>query len=133
MLVAVYGTLRKGEVNSPLLSNANYKGKFNSEPVYIMKSLAGDGFPGIKLEGKTSIVFEVYKVTREIVTALDGLENYKGKDCKDNLYNRAYIHTPFGPALTYYYNKNFKVTEKLIENGDWTDYISTLPHKNLSC
>lgn len=133
MTVAVYGTLRKDGSNNPLLATATYRGSFRSEPIYVMKDVASGGFPGIKQGGNTSILFEVYRVNKSDLAALDGLEGYKGKGDKNNHYNRKIINTPYGKAITYEYNRNFKVNNTLISSGDWIEYKKDLILKNYVC
>lgn len=128
MKVAVYGTLRKGQSNSARLINAKYKGTFESNPEFTMKSI-GDSFPGIKVGGNTSVVFEVYDVTKEERESLDQLEGWIGHNIPSNHYNRKIIHTPWGRALTYTYNHDFKSKNTSILSGDWVEYKQQLKIK----
>ena len=78
-LVAVYGSLRKKQSNYEYhLSNSTYKGTFTTEPEYTMHSLSY--YPGLKLNGNTSIVMEVYEVDEKTLTNLNRLEGYHPKE-----------------------------------------------------
>lgn len=120
ILVAVYGTLRKGFGNYNYHLNNNeskYIGSYDTEPIYTMYSLGG--FPGIKEEGTASIKMEVFAVTPKVFSKLDILEGYsEGRD--NNHYERKVIETPYGKAYTYIYNHSIK-GRQIIESGDWND------------
>lgn len=115
-LIAVYGTLRKGCGNyQRLLSNAEYMGTFNSEPVYTMYNLGG--FPGLKENGNTSIVLEVFAVNEEEAARVDRLEGYS-ENKKPTFYDKKQIDTPWGTAGIYIFVDDLKGVP-IIENGDW--------------
>lgn len=115
ILVAVYGTLRKGFGNHRLLKNAKYLGTFNSEPIYNLHDLGG--FPGLKHNGNTSVVMEVYKVTPEEAYNVDCLEGYNPNE-KPTFYDKEIIETPFGKAGVYIYVNNLDDCP-LVESGDY--------------
>lgn len=115
ILVAVYGSLRKGFGNHRLLKNARYLGTFNSEPVYNLHDLGG--FPGLKHNGNTSVVMEVYKVTPEEAYNVDCLEGYNPNE-KPTFYDKEIIETPFGKAGVYIYVNNLDDC-LLVEPGDY--------------
>ena len=133
MTVAVYGSLRKGQSNSPLLSNGTYRGSFMTKPEYVMKSLGQNSFPGVKKGGNTSIFMEVYRVSKDDLKSLDHLEGFTKKGDKNNFYEREIISTPYGKALAYFYNSDFKVSEPLVETGNWVDYKNELLIKSCPC
>lgn len=115
-LIAVYGTLRQGCGNhNYFLSEATFKGEFLSQPEYSMFSLGG--FPGLKKDGNTSIVMEVYEVDEEESRAVDGLEGY-APGRPPHFYDKQLIETPWGTAGVYIYVRNTEGLE-LIESGDW--------------
>lgn len=115
ILVSVYGTLRKGFGNHRLLKKAKYLGNFNSEPIYNLHDLGG--FPGLKHNGNTSIVMEVYKVTPEEAYNVDCLEGYHPNE-KPTFYDKEIIKTPFGKAGVYIYVNNLDDCP-LVESGDY--------------
>lgn len=115
-LVAVYGSLRKTMSNYQYyLSSSEYKGTFSTEPEYTLYSLSF--YPGLKLNGNTSVVMEVYEVDDYTLENLNRLEGYRSGE-KSTFYDRIEINTPWGKAFTYIYvnelSKNF-----IVESGDW--------------
>ena len=115
ILIATYGTLRKGFGNHRLLKNAKYLGTFNSEPLYNLHDLGG--FPGLKHNGNTSVVMEVYKVTPEEAYNVDCLEGYNPNE-KPTFYDKEIIETPFGKAGVYIYVDSLDDCP-LVESGDY--------------
>lgn len=124
MKVAVYGTLKKKESNHEhYLSKAKYVGEYETEPIYNFYSI-DDQFPGITLNGNTSIVMEVYEVTNDQLNEIDILEGYTQNNKDNNHYNRIEINTPYGKAFTYIYNRSINGLSKILEYNDWKEYIS---------
>lgn len=114
-LIAVYGTLRKGFGNHRLIQNADYLGTFKTEPIYNLYSLGG--FPGLKNNGDTSVVMEVYAVTDEEAYHVDCLEGYTpGQPAY--FYDKQDIETPWGTAGVYIYVNSISEDRK-IESGDF--------------
>ena len=123
--VAVYGSLRKGLHNWKALEmeDEKYHGEFDSLPLYSLYAVTSS-YPGIKLNGTTSVKMEVYEVGEDKLDDLNSLEGYYGPDAATNHYNRTSIDTPFGDAYLYVYNYNTKAGD-LIESGDWKDHYET--------
>lgn len=119
MLVAVYGTLRKGLSNHGLLKNAEYIGTYETLPEYKMVDLGA--YPGLLENGSTSITMEVFKVTDIELGSLDQLEGYDANDAEHTFYERIIINTPFGKAFTYLYKGQFGGAD-IVTTGDWNDY-----------
>ena len=118
-LVAVYGSLRKKQSNYEYhLSNSTYKGTFTTEPEYTMHSLSY--YPGLKLNGNTSIVMEVYEVDEETLKTLNRLEGYYPGE-KSTFYDRIEINTPWGKSFTYIYVNELS-KDSIVESGDWVLY-----------
>lgn len=118
-LVAVYGSLRKKQSNYEYhLSNSTYKGTFTTEPEYTMHSLSY--YPGLKLNGNTSIVMEVYEVDEDTLKNLNRLEGYYPGE-KSTFYDRIEIDTPWGKAFTYIY-VNPLSKDSIVESGDWVEF-----------
>ena len=115
ILIATYGTLRKGFGNHRLIKDAEYKGTFNTEPIYNLHDLGG--FPGLKNGGKTSVVMEVYAVNEEEAKWVDSLEGYH-PDVKPTFYDKEFIDTPWGKAGVYIYVNNLD-RAPLVESGDY--------------
>lgn len=118
-LVSVYGSLRKKQSNYEYyLSSSKYKGTFSTEPEYTLHSLSY--YPGLKLNGNTSVVMEVFEVDEETLTTLNRLEGYRpGKT--STFYDRIEINTPWGKAFTYIYVNELS-KQSIVESGDWVKY-----------
>ena len=118
-LVAVYGSLRSGMGNHQYyLSDSEYKGTFSTEPEYTLHSL--QWYPGLKLNGNTSVVMEVYEVDEETLKNLNRLEGYYPGE-KSTFYDRIEIDTPWGKAFTYIYVNELS-KDSIVESGDWVMY-----------
>lgn len=115
ILIAVYGTLRKGNGNHRLIENADYKGTFTTDPIYSLYSLGG--FPGLREDGQTAVVMEVYTVNKEEAHRVDGLEGYNPGE-KPYFYDKIQIETPWGQAGVYTYVRQPNESS-LIKSGDW--------------
>ena len=118
-LVRVYGSLRKSMSNYHYyLSSSEYKGTFSTEPEYTLHSL--QWYPGLKLNGNTSVVMEVYEVDEKTLTNLNRLEGYYPGE-KSTFYDRIEINTPWGKAFTYIYVNELS-KDSIVESGDWFEY-----------
>lgn len=114
-LVAVYGSLRMGLSNHRVLGNSEFVGLFRSKPEYTLHSLHG-GYPGLKMGGEDSVVFEVYSVDETIAYRVDMLEGYTPGG-NNTFYDKHQIKTPFGIASTYEYQPQ---TDTRLMHGNWT-------------
>lgn len=129
ILVAVYGTLRRGFGNyMHYLSKEKYIGQYETDPIYTMYSLGA--FPGVVKNGQTSIVMEVFEIDTNKLASLDGLEGYRGMG-RNNMYNREKIKTPYGDAFTYIYNNKHTDGLEEVESGDWKEYKKLEPIRAL--
>ena len=118
-LVSCYGSLRRGMSNHQYyLSDSEYKGTFSTEPEYTLHSL--QWYPGLKLNGNTSVVMEVYEVDEETLKNLNRLEGYYPGE-KSTFYDRIEINTPWGKAFTYIYVNELS-KDSIVESGDWVIY-----------
>ena len=109
-LVFVYGTLRRGEVNHHLLSDAEYCGVHLTLPRYRMLHLGT--YPGVVAGGATPIEGEVYRVDGNGLVLLDRLEAYP------RLYTRKLIPTSWGRAWIYLY-RGSRHSRSVIPSGVW--------------
>lgn len=127
-LVSVYGSLRFGMENHHYyLSDSEHKGTFTTEPEYTLHSLSA--YPGLKLNGNTSVVMEVYEVDEEVLKTLNRLEGYRYGE-PATFYDRIEINTPWGKAFTYIYVNELS-KESIVESGDWVAYKDfTNEHKS---
>lgn len=119
MLIAVYGSLRKGLSNHKVIENTKYIGQYETKPIYNMYSL--NAFPGITEGGNTSIVMEVYRVNKEELQRVDNLEGYDSSSNDNDFYKRVVIKTPYGAAFTYLFEGDVEGLSK-VKDGDWTKY-----------
>lgn len=120
-LVAVYGSLRQGLGNHRVIQDDEtvYVGEFKTEPVYSLYSLGG--FPGLKENGETSVVVEVYEVNDEIASDVDSLEGYS-PNRPATFYDKKPIETPWGTASIYTYVNDISI-DRLVEHGDWKQFV----------
>lgn len=123
-IVAVYGSLRKELHNHRVLLNENteFLGEFKTPPIYSMYSIGY--FPGLKEDGDTSIVMEVYKVDSVIAKSIDRLEGYSENEIP-TFYDKKEIETPFGKASVYIYIPEASHLKK-VESGDWKQFFNKL-------
>jgi gamma-glutamylcyclotransferase (GGCT)/AIG2-like uncharacterized protein YtfP len=116
MILAVYGTLKKGFPNHHFIGNSQYLGEHITPPNYTMYSLGG--FPAVCLYGYTPIHTEVYKVTSLYnIENIFMLEGYTPKG-KRNMYELCEIDTPYGKA-NMFYMKDCNKSYKQIKSGIW--------------
>jgi gamma-glutamylcyclotransferase (GGCT)/AIG2-like uncharacterized protein YtfP len=121
--IAVYGSLRKGFHNHGLLENEHceFIDFARTKPQYTLFPISG--FPGIKKNGTTSVLVEVYKVNKEYLPTIDLLEGYReGREA--TFYDRKKISVEYrngeeGEVFIYEYVPNSN--QPVIETGDWAD------------
>ena len=118
MLIAVYGSLRKGFYNHSIIEDSVYLGRFDSLPEYNMYDLGS--YPGLTKNGETSIVLEVYRVDQKILSNVDRLEGYNILNEDRSHYIRNIIDTPYGNAYIYIYAHSVTGYPQVIE-GDWEE------------
>ena len=121
-LISVYGSLRKDMGNDHLLSDSKYLGTFNSEPVFSLYSLSY--YPGLKTNGNTSVVMEVYEVDDKVAQRIDNLEGYSPNK-PATFYDKIPIETPWGTASVYIYVNDIP-EERLVKSGDWKEFKNNL-------
>jgi gamma-glutamylcyclotransferase (GGCT)/AIG2-like uncharacterized protein YtfP len=127
--IAVYGSLRKGMHNHTLIEDAKYLGRYETKPIYNMYAVST--YPGLKLQGNTSIVMEVYEVDNELLSLVDRLEGYSPHATNNDFYNRVTINTPFGLAYTYLYVPDIPEHAQPVYEGDWVNFKNDESLKNL--
>lgn len=108
--VFVYGTLRRGGAYASWLAGGRYLGRHVTAPVYTMYDF-GD-YPGVRPNGHSGIVGEVYEIDGRQLERLDEFEDYP------TLYTREFIPTPFGDAWIYLLNASAGDVP-VIAPGDW--------------
>lgn len=111
LLVAVYGSLRKGFGNSGLLKDSVFLGTTDI-PGFIMYSLGS--FPGIMPDKDKSIFAEVYEITEATLERLDRLEG------NPTFYKRELVETPYGQAWVYVLQPQARYENlPVVETGEW--------------
>ena len=118
MILAVYGTLRRGGPSNHLLMGAKYIGRDTVKGRLIS---LGD-FPGFKTDGDTPVVVDLYEVDTGKPETLSSIDRYEGfyPDKPDqSLYFRKEVTTEKGlSAVIYVYRFDGNVP---ITSGDWFD------------
>jgi gamma-glutamylcyclotransferase (GGCT)/AIG2-like uncharacterized protein YtfP len=119
MLVAVYGSLKRGYDNHNILADAaQYLG---AEWVtgYQLFDLDPLPYPGARAaSGDKRILCEIYRVSNELLKLLDDLEDFFPETQETSEYIRTEVLTSFGKAWIYLYNRD--VTGKsLVKAGSW--------------
>ena len=71
-------------------------------------------FPGVILEGDTTLTVEVYEVDEPTFQNLDMLEGYP------SFYNRKQVDTSKGAAWIYFLEGREGYSNAYIPSGDWT-------------
>ncbi len=115
--IFVYGTLRKGEYNNCLLKGATFKGTFNTAPRYELRNFGV--FPGLMLNGSTSVKGEVYEVDDETLDYLDYHEGHPTFYCRSSIKLKDHSDN----VEAYIINKHSKYNKELpiIHSGDWKE------------
>jgi gamma-glutamylcyclotransferase (GGCT)/AIG2-like uncharacterized protein YtfP len=122
-LLAAYGALRLTGPSHYLISKAKYIGDFDTELIYDMYSFVS--FPALIPDGNTSIKMEVYEISEDILKVLKRVQEYEGGHKIESMYTMTEIETPYGTALTSFYNN--KVSNKVkVESGDWIRFKQSL-------
>ncbi len=109
-LVFVYGTLKRGQRNAPLLRGAELLGRHRTAACYWMYQF--DDYPAVCENGRHAIHGEVYRVSDEQMQMLDDLEWYP------HFYQRIEIPTPHGDAWMYVVDRELCRGRKRVP-GNW--------------
>lgn len=120
ILVAAYGTLRKGYGNSRLIdTGSNWLGTGKTINKYQLKAR---GIPFVNKTPDTEIVIDLWKIDDDILKNVDRLEGYDPKRHDDSWYKRELIPIEVNnikyDAWLYFNNSD----GQLIESGDYKNY-----------
>jgi gamma-glutamylcyclotransferase (GGCT)/AIG2-like uncharacterized protein YtfP len=125
-VVAVYGTLRRGERNHPLMDGAEYLGTgFVAGSIHLVTAEIERAYPYPALVegGEGRVLVELYRLTdATALDALDALEGYDPADEAGNEYVRRTLPILDGPidrAETYVYRGRASELAAVIGSGDW--------------
>ena len=110
--VFVYGSLKVGFHKNVLLKTSEFLGTHITEPKFTMYDLGA--YPGVTIDGVTSILGEIFRVDDETMRSLDYLEGYP------NFYDRVEIETLFGTTWMYVLKdgKDYEMN-RVVETGEW--------------
>lgn len=115
MLVAVYGTLKRGMANHHMLIASRFLGDDRLVNIALYEL---DEYPAARLEESDGIHVEVYDVSKEVLSNLDKLEEINYAIPEKGLYRRTKCPTRFGIAWIYLYNGAVEGFPKL-NAGSW--------------
>ena len=113
LLLFVYGTLKRGERNHPLLMDENYLGDTGTSPNYLLVDLGT--YPGMveKQNEGFSVQGELFEIPYRLIIGLDNIED------APFLFNLELITLADGSkAFAYLYKQSIAGTKK-ISGGVW--------------
>jgi gamma-glutamylaminecyclotransferase len=137
MLLFVYGSLRKGLPNHPLLSDASYIGTYTTRDTYYMAGLKSQAYPYVTEEPlhaslqPTQITGELYDLPESLLQTLDALEGHpdeymrKPVDLSDGTQAEMYVLQ--NPVTKREIAKAFQrgwTRFVSVPGGDWLDHVS---------
>lgn len=114
-LVAVYGTLKRGLENHPVLCHCSHVGNDILETITLYDT---GPWPAARTEPSQGILVEVYEIDAVTLQNLDELEDFDESDYDNSLYIRQSVQTAFGPAWLYLYNRDVTGLPRLAK-GSW--------------
>ncbi|WP_390355996.1 gamma-glutamylcyclotransferase [Virgibacillus halophilus] len=120
MYVFVYGTLRWGERNHPLLAHAERIAEQACTAGKIFTTCAD--YPVLQEDTESRTYGELYRIDHALLEQLDALEGYEGPASTNNLYERVkqQVYTDKGEFTAFVYVTGKQTAKiKLIEEGDW--------------
>lgn len=127
ILIAAYGTLRKGFSNSVLVDRVdNYLGKGITVEKYEMRA---NFIPYVNKNPKSNIVVDLWEITDEMLPAVDRLEGYNPNNHDDSWYKRELIDVDLNgkkvKAWLYFNDTSFG---SVVESGDYNVYTKQINH-----
>jgi len=117
MIVAVYGTLKRGYSAHKLMGNSEFIG----ETKLVDYALYSDsGLPVIVPTTGSMVECEVYNVSEATFEGLSRYEGFHQEDYPGNLYNcKPLKTTTLGLCSTFIYNGSLSDKAELITDGVW--------------
>jgi gamma-glutamylcyclotransferase (GGCT)/AIG2-like uncharacterized protein YtfP len=130
-IIAVYGTLRRGQPNAALLSGsrdlgvARIAGRLHEMPKTAERAYA---YPALVLDSVGEVVVELYELADPATLAvIDALEAFDPEDVAGSEYVRRLVDVLGGPVATawiYEYNGPSEAMGDLIADGDWVAHAA---------
>ena len=126
--IAVYGSLRVGEVNNGFMNGLEHVGTDKIDGTLFNLGW----YPGVKLDGNDNqnfVVVDVYRLPeensperRQTITTLDRYEGFDPNNTRNSLFQRKVV-TPYELGeKAYVYEYNHKVSsEQEVKDGDWSN------------
>lgn len=131
ILLAVYGTLRRGERNDAFLAGARFlgpgviRGRLHVMPRSTLREYA---YPALLLDRASRVVVELYELPdAATLAAIDRLEAFDPADEAASQYVRRLVEVFDGPvrdAWSYLYNGPADEMGDEIRGGDWVTHMA---------
>lgn len=115
VLVAVYGTLKKGFANHGQMAQAQYIGCDKLAQICLYDI---GPYPGARIEPSAGIEVEVYAVNQNQLVELDLLEEFDPAAPVGSLYTRELLETRYGSAWVYLYQGELS-GKPCLRSGAW--------------
>lgn len=120
VLVAVYGTLKRGEGNNRVMEESEFLGEVDTAPEFTLYSWGG--FPALVPEGETSVKCEIFRVndpgTLQRIYRLEGYNGIRGH-ASNTFYDTMDIPTPWGDAEVFIQDASQNEGHSVIESGNF--------------
>ena len=130
IVLAVYGTLRRGERNDRFLAGATFlgsglvRGRLHEMPRSELRAYA---YPALVLEGSEPVAVELYGLQHAAKLAtIDELEAFDPSDEAGSQYVRREVAVEGGPTRTawvYVYHGPGDELGPVIADGDWVAHV----------
>ena len=131
IVLAVYGTLRRGERNDGFLAGARFlglgvvRGRLHVMPRSTLREYA---YPALLLDGSSRVTVELYELPDDAtLAAVDRLEAFDPADEAASQYVRRLVEVVDGPvrdAWSYLYNGRADEMGDEIRGGDWVTHMT---------